>query len=282
MATACQELPLSSSAAAFLQSVPYVCTSKPWTFRDGNVPLHVQSCKLARVSVPPLFCTAVPFLVLYYKIKNVSFFVCLIFMCYLCEKYSMYTIMLVGYLDNFVGLTKALSERNSLICRGLAVFLLSSSHLTFTVLKEIPDPCPLTLHRPSLCRFTNGYLQKRRRGWELQVKEGLASRATGRQRGGPWVSEPHPSAENPLSSLPAGFSLRTRPRTAPAGGCHAPFLLTRLKPEQLLVNNSLVKPQYMCLCYKMGDNMIVNVTLTIIWIIKDNWFLWENKMVLRE
>lgn len=182
MATACQELPLSSSAAAFLQSVPYVCTSKPWTFRDGNVPLHVQSCKLACVSVPPLYCTAVPFLVLYYKIKNVSFFVCLIFMCYLCEKYSMYTIMLVGYLDNFVGLTKALSERNSLICRGLAVFLLSSSHLTFTVLKEIPDPCPLTLHRPSLCRFTNGYLQKRRRGWELQVKEGLASRATGRQR----------------------------------------------------------------------------------------------------
>ena len=45
--------------------------------------------------------------------------------------------MLVGYLDNFVGLLKALSEQNSLIRRGLTVFLLSSSHLNFTGLKEI-------------------------------------------------------------------------------------------------------------------------------------------------
>lgn len=50
--------------------------------------------------------------------------------------------MLVGYLDNFVGLMKALSEQNSLIHRGLTVFLPSSSHLNFTVLKEILPSLP--------------------------------------------------------------------------------------------------------------------------------------------
>ena len=79
-----------------------------------------------------LFCTIVLFKVLYGKIKNV-FFLCLFFMCYLCEKY--YKPIRVQYfiadcvssvprltlLDLQTALMNVLSEWNSFVCRGLAV-----------------------------------------------------------------------------------------------------------------------------------------------------------------
>lgn len=87
--------------------------------------------------------------------------------------------MLVGYLDNFVGLMKALSERNSLIRRGLTVFLLSSSHPTFTVLKEIPHPCPLD-SSPTLTVQVHQWLSAEAPPWlRAAGKEGLVSRAAG-------------------------------------------------------------------------------------------------------
>ena len=176
--------------------------------------------------------------------------------------------MLVGYLDNFVGLLKALSEQNSLIRRGLTVFLLSSSHLNFTGLKEIlPSLSPWLFTNPNCAGSPMAIC--RNAPWLRTASQGKTCQQSrrGGSAGGPWVSEPHPSAENPLrppAPLPAGLSLRSQPRIAAAKGCHAPSLLTRLRPEQLLVNSSLVKPHYMRLCYKMGDNVIVNVTLTII------------------
>ena len=82
-----------------------------------------------------LYCTTVLFKVLYYKIKNVYFCVCLFFMYYLREKY--YKPVIVEYyiadcvswvprltlldLQTNWTLMNALSKQNSIVCRGLSV-----------------------------------------------------------------------------------------------------------------------------------------------------------------
>ena len=83
----------------------------------------------------PLYCTTVLFTVLYYKIKNAFFILCVCFFGthYLCEKY--YKLSTVVYsqlcqlgtqanfagLLNKTGLRNVFSEQNSCVCRGLTV-----------------------------------------------------------------------------------------------------------------------------------------------------------------
>ena len=115
--------------------------------------------------------------------------------------------MLVGYLDNFVGLMKALSEQNSLIRRGLTVFLLSSSHLNFTGLKEIlPSLSPWLFTNPNCAGSPMAICRNAPVAENCKSREDLPAEPQGRQRrwalglrATPQRREPAPAASSPPS-----------------------------------------------------------------------------------
>ena len=102
-----------------------------------------------------LYCTTVLLKVLYCKIKNV--FLCLFFMYYLCEKYykpitvQYYIADCVSWVPRLtlldlqtswaykrIGLTNALLEWNSFICRGLTVLCSWIGRINISIMTTLP------------------------------------------------------------------------------------------------------------------------------------------------
>ena len=121
---ACPPFPIADDPSALLSP-----TSSPSSSQQLFLPVPTMPAPVCQL----LYCTTVLFKVLYCKIKNVFFILCLFFMYYLREKYykpitvQYYIADCVSWVPRLcwtykqIGLTNMLSEQNSFICRGLTV-----------------------------------------------------------------------------------------------------------------------------------------------------------------